>query len=65
MPSSGMWRNVNLVSIHVSEESVASIFRVERNSELGTFAITTKLNHTAKKHVWFSLLVTTNVFLAR
>jgi hypothetical protein len=30
MPSSGMWRLVGIVMTNVSEESVASIFRVER-----------------------------------
>jgi hypothetical protein len=29
MPSSGMWRRVDLVWIYVSEEGIASIFRVE------------------------------------
>jgi hypothetical protein len=32
MPSSGMWRRVGLVRTDVSEERVASIFRVERYS---------------------------------
>jgi hypothetical protein len=32
MPSSGMWRRVDLVWIDVSEESIASIFRVEKSA---------------------------------
>jgi hypothetical protein len=35
MPSSGMWRRVRLVRTGVSEENVASIFSVERMTELG------------------------------
>jgi hypothetical protein len=34
--SSGMWRRIALVRIDVSEESFASIIRVQRNSQLGT-----------------------------
>jgi hypothetical protein len=30
MPSSGMWRRVGLVRTDVSEERVASIFKVEK-----------------------------------
>jgi hypothetical protein len=32
MPSSGMWRRVDLVRPDVSEESIASIFRVEKSA---------------------------------
>jgi hypothetical protein len=46
MPSSGLWRRVALVRTDVSEERVASIFRVDRISELETaFAITSRLKH--------------------
>jgi hypothetical protein len=33
MPSSGMWRPVDLVGTDVSEERIASIFRVEKYGE--------------------------------
>jgi hypothetical protein len=36
IPSSLMWRRVSLVRTYVSEEPVASIFSIERISELGT-----------------------------
>jgi hypothetical protein len=32
MPSSGMWRRVNLVGTDVSEERIACIFRVEKSA---------------------------------
>jgi hypothetical protein len=32
MPSSGMWRRVNLVWTNVSEERIASIFGVEKSA---------------------------------
>jgi hypothetical protein len=32
MPSSGMWRRVDLVWTDVSEERIASIFRVEKSA---------------------------------
>jgi hypothetical protein len=32
MPSSGMWRRVGLLSTDVSEERVASIFRVKERT---------------------------------
>jgi hypothetical protein len=35
MPSLGMWRRVDLVRTDVSEERVASIFRVEKITERG------------------------------
>jgi hypothetical protein len=44
MPFSAMWRRLGLVSsVDVSEESFASIFRVEKVSKLGnTLAVTIK-----------------------
>jgi hypothetical protein len=36
MPSSGMWHCLSFVTLAVSEECVASIFRVEGISQLGT-----------------------------
>jgi hypothetical protein len=36
MPYSGMWRLVTLVKTDTSEESIVSIIRVKRISELGT-----------------------------
>jgi hypothetical protein len=35
MPSSGMWRSVNLVRTDVLEESIASIITVKRIDDLG------------------------------
>jgi hypothetical protein len=35
MPSSEMWSLVGLIIIDVSENSIASIFRMERIKELG------------------------------
>jgi hypothetical protein len=32
MPSSGMWRHVDLMSTDVSEERIASILRVEKSA---------------------------------
>jgi hypothetical protein len=43
MPSSGMSCHVGLVRINVSEERIASIFRIDRISELGTLAVTSEL----------------------
>jgi hypothetical protein len=41
MPSPGTWSRVTLVTADVSEERIASIFRLERISELGiTLAVT-------------------------
>jgi hypothetical protein len=34
----GMFRRVGLVGTNVSEEHIASVFRVERISEIGTLA---------------------------
>jgi hypothetical protein len=42
MPSSGMWRRVGLVRQDVSEECIASIFKVERISEVENLAVTTE-----------------------
>jgi hypothetical protein len=39
-----MLRSVALVRTYVSEERIASIIRVERNSELGTLAITSNFD---------------------
>jgi hypothetical protein len=51
MPSSGVWRRVDLIRSGVSEEHIASILIVELTRELGTLlTVTYKLNHTAKKH---------------
>jgi hypothetical protein len=36
MPSSGMWRRVDIVLIDVSEECIASIFRVLEIRKRGT-----------------------------
>jgi hypothetical protein len=33
MPSSGMWRRVDIVLTDVSEERIASIFRLEENPQ--------------------------------
>jgi hypothetical protein len=44
MPSSWMWRHAGIVRTDVSEERVTSIFRVQRISELGTLAVTSKLS---------------------
>jgi hypothetical protein len=33
MPSSGMWRRVELVWTTVSEEPIASIFKIEKNPQ--------------------------------
>jgi hypothetical protein len=57
MPSSGMRRRVRLARTHVSEERVASIFRVKRTSELETLAVHMKLNHTVfLRSLFFSTL---------
>jgi hypothetical protein len=37
MPSSGLWRRVGIVRTDVSEESVASMFRVEIICELVSY----------------------------
>jgi hypothetical protein len=39
MPSSGMWHRVGLVRIDVSEERVASIFRVENPKAKDVLAV--------------------------
>jgi hypothetical protein len=49
MPSSVMWHSVGLVRTDVSEQCVAYIFRVARVLELGTLAVTSRLNNCAKK----------------
>jgi hypothetical protein len=51
---------MSVVRTDASEEHVASIFRVEQISELGTLAISSKLKHTAR-NAGFNLLVTANV----
>jgi hypothetical protein len=43
VPSSAMWRRVDLVRTDVSEERVASIIKVKRISELGTLAANCQL----------------------
>jgi hypothetical protein len=40
MSSSGKWRHVGLVRTDVSEERIASIFRIKIIGELGTLAVT-------------------------
>jgi hypothetical protein len=39
MPPPEIWRNVGLFKTDASEESVTSIFRVERISKLGMLAV--------------------------
>jgi hypothetical protein len=39
MPSSGMWRRVDLLRADVTEEHIASIIRETRIGELGTLAV--------------------------
>jgi hypothetical protein len=51
MPSSGLWRRVDLVGTEVSEACVASIFRLERIGEIG---ITEP--HLGRRHSSSSLL---------
>jgi hypothetical protein len=41
MPSSGMWRRVDLLRTDVWEESAVSVFGVERISELGAASTVT------------------------
>jgi hypothetical protein len=51
IPFSGMKRRVTLVGTDVSEESIASVIRVTRNSELGTtLAATSNSTHGVKSH---------------
>jgi hypothetical protein len=51
MSSSGKRRSVDLIRTDVSEELIASIFRVEIIRELRTTStINTRLDQTAKKH---------------
>jgi hypothetical protein len=45
-----MWHLVGLVRTDVLVECVTFFLRIERISELGTTLVTSKLNHTAKKH---------------
>jgi hypothetical protein len=46
-----MWCHGDIVRSDVSDERVASIFRVERINTLGTTsAVTVRLNHTTKKN---------------
>jgi hypothetical protein len=46
MPSSGMWRRVDIVWTNVSEERIVSIFRVEKSaSEVPTWAGGCRLSH--------------------
>jgi hypothetical protein len=48
MQSSGMWNSVDDVRTDISEESIASNFRIEIFCEVGTVIIlTSKLNHIA------------------
>jgi hypothetical protein len=58
---------VDLVRTDVSEEPVASIFRVGRNRELGTMlAVMSRQQHTQCFFtVWFSLLVTADISSSR
>jgi hypothetical protein len=55
MSSSGMWRVVGFVRIGVSEEQVASIFRVEGVSELRTALAATSrtsvLTRATRRHI--------------
>jgi hypothetical protein len=58
MPSSGMWHQVGLVKIDISEKRIASVVRVEIISELGTtLAVTSKLKHTLTANVVYSSLI--------
>jgi hypothetical protein len=41
MPSFGIWRRVDLVLTDVSDESIASIFRVEKNASEGPACFST------------------------
>jgi hypothetical protein len=52
MPSSGMWRRVDLVWTDVSEEFTASIFRVEKSASDGpVWAGGSRLSHQSKTHI--------------
>jgi hypothetical protein len=56
MPSSETWRHVGLVKADVSEERVTYVFKVERIRELGTLAVSRRLDHTVKNGgMWDSL----------
>jgi hypothetical protein len=54
MPSSGMWRHVDLVWTDVSEERIASIFKVEKSaSEEPPWAGGCRLSHQSKTPSYF------------
>jgi hypothetical protein len=52
MPSSGMWRHVTRVRTDVSEESIVSVFRVRRMSELGTTLAVTSNQSLRHANLW-------------
>jgi hypothetical protein len=62
MLSSGMLRHVALVRTDYSEECIASIIRLTRISELGTFAVASKCSTLRRNtNSVFQLLVIVNV----